>query len=63
MKEALRGVERHEDAAIFKAIGRLQNSDDVKDSVTDGHMVTESCAEELRGPLAEDHVIGVLREG
>ena len=63
MKEALRGVERHEYAAILKAVGRLQNSNDVEDSVADGHMVIEFCAEELRGPLTENHIIGVLREG
>ena len=62
VKEALRGAERHEDAAIFKAVGGLQNSDDVKDSMTDGHMIAEFCAEELRGSLSENHIVGVLRE-
>ena len=62
MKETLRGAERHEDAAVFKAIGGLQNSDHVKDTVPDGHMVSKFCGEKISSPLAENHVIGVLRE-
>ena len=41
MKEALRGTEWHEDAAVLEAVGGLQNSDHVEDTMPDRHMVIE----------------------
>ncbi len=38
VKEALRRAERHEDAAVLKAVGGFQNADDVESPMTDGHM-------------------------
>ena len=41
VEEALRGSERHEDAAIFKAVGGFQDADHVEGAVTDGDTAAE----------------------
>ena len=62
VKEALRGGERHEDAAIFEAIGGLQNSDDVEGAMADGDAAADGGVEEVGRAGAEHDVVIAFAE-
>src|ERR1017187_9434711 len=62
MEETLGCFERHKHAAVFKAVRRFQNADNVERSVTNLDTASEFCRQKLRGALSENYIVGVLRE-
>src|ERR1035437_6304916 len=60
MEKVLRGSERHEHSAVFEAVGRFHDADDMEGCMSNGHMAIKSGAEKIRRPLPQGNVVGVL---
>ena len=62
VEKLLCGRQRHEDSAIFKTIGRLQNADHGKCLTPDRDIAADLGLQEFSGPFAQHHAARIFSE-